>query len=287
MSFVSNGYVGSCGAGVWHSAAEASILSGSGRRSMKMIPLSAAVDCARLLGECTELGDDPDAWQDHLANGADRLIGGYTTFKILHVEAGLPVFDVARLSSQCDEQMRAQLAQCLADGGHRELPELANLMPFAYRTGEVSFRYSDLTGGLRAFHNSPFYDRYLRPLRVGDAVAANNLQPSGQLISVWLMRERGDRAFSGREQCTLAFLNALLAGSVGARLVTPIHSPRLAPRVRQTLTALLQGDSEKQIAARLGLQRSTVHGYVRELYRQYGVRSRGELMARFVRRPAG
>jgi len=252
---------------------------------MQTIPLSAAVDCTKLLGECTELGDDPDAWQDHLATGIERLIGGYSTLKILHLEAGEPIFDVARLSQQSDDRMREQFAQCLADGGHREMPALSTLMPFAYRTGEVSFRYSDLRGGLRAFHNSEFYDRYLRCLQVGDAVAANNVQATGHLISVWLMRARGERSFSGREQGTLAFLNALLTRTVGARLSmrAPL-SPRLGPRVRETLEALLQGDSEKQIAARFGLQRSTVHGYVRELYRRYGVRSRGELMARFVRR---
>ena len=49
--------------------------------------------------------------------------------------------------------------------------------------------------------------------------------------------------------------------------------------------ALLEGDSEKQAAARVGLRTSTVHSYVRDLYRRYGVRSRGEPMARFVRRP--
>lgn len=57
----------------------------------------------------------------------------------------------------------------------------------------------------------------------------------------------------------------------------------LPPRVRQTLQLMLAGDSEKQIARRMGVSRHTVHVYVKNLYRHYEVSSRGELLARFVR----
>lgn len=65
--------------------------------------------------------------------------------------------------------------------------------------------------------------------------------------------------------------------------VEPISS--LAPRIRQVLACLLEGDSEQQVAARLGLTRGTTHQYVKALYRSFGVGTRGELMARFVRFP--
>ena len=60
----------------------------------------------------------------------------------------------------------------------------------------------------------------------------------------------------------------------------------LSPRMRQTLERLLAGDSEKEIAARLNLSPHTVHVYVKTLYRRFGVCSRGELFARFIRRAA-
>ena len=47
---------------------------------------------------------------------------------------------------------------------------------------------------------------------------------------------------------------------------------------------LLDGDSEKQVAIRLGLSLPTVHQYVTALYRKFGVSSRGELLARFISR---
>lgn len=64
----------------------------------------------------------------------------------------------------------------------------------------------------------------------------------------------------------------------------PADEVPLSPRMRQTLERLLAGDSEKEIAARLRLSPHTVHVYVKTLYRRFGVCSRGELFARFVRR---
>jgi DNA-binding CsgD family transcriptional regulator len=57
----------------------------------------------------------------------------------------------------------------------------------------------------------------------------------------------------------------------------------LSPRMRQTLEALMAGDSEKQIAIKLKVSQHTVHVYVKKLYKRFGANSRGELLARFVR----
>jgi DNA-binding NarL/FixJ family response regulator len=56
----------------------------------------------------------------------------------------------------------------------------------------------------------------------------------------------------------------------------------LPPRVRQTLERLLAGDSEKQIARRLGLSPHTIHIYVKTLYRRFEACTRGELIARLI-----
>ncbi len=62
-----------------------------------------------------------------------------------------------------------------------------------------------------------------------------------------------------------------------------IHA-ELSPRQQQTLQHLLAGDSEKQVARKMGLSQNTVHGYVKALYRRFGVSSRGELLARHMNR---
>jgi DNA-binding CsgD family transcriptional regulator len=57
----------------------------------------------------------------------------------------------------------------------------------------------------------------------------------------------------------------------------------LSPRLRQTLEHLVRGDSEKQIAGKLGVSPHTIHVYVKQLHKRFKVSSRGELLARFVR----
>ena len=56
----------------------------------------------------------------------------------------------------------------------------------------------------------------------------------------------------------------------------------LQPRLKKVMDLLLQGDSEKQVALKLKLSPHTVHEYVKDLYSELGVNSRGELLAQWV-----
>jgi len=73
---------------------------------------------------------------------------------------------------------------------------------------------------------------------------------------------------------------------IGRQLVSATESGpgTLGRRLRQTLACLAEGDSEKQVAARLGISPTTVHQYVTDLYRRFGVQSRGQLLAHVLRR---
>jgi DNA-binding NarL/FixJ family response regulator len=95
-----------------------------------------------------------------------------------------------------------------------------------------------------------------------------------------------------RRRRLVADLCRLVGMSVGAD-ITPRHSASdrpfhvkedLPPRLTQTLELLLIGASEKQVAHQLKLSPHTVHGYVKALYRLYGVSTRGELLARHLKR---
>jgi DNA-binding NarL/FixJ family response regulator len=88
-----------------------------------------------------------------------------------------------------------------------------------------------------------------------------------------------------RDARLVHLLNLALAPHLGRSLATATDPlARLSPRLRQTLDCLLEGDSEKQVAARLGLALPTVREYVQLLYRHFEVNSRAELMAYFLRR---
>ena len=54
----------------------------------------------------------------------------------------------------------------------------------------------------------------------------------------------------------------------------------LSKRMKDTLQHLLGGDSEKEVAIKLGLSQHTVHIHVKNLYKRLGVCSRAELMAK-------
>lgn len=106
---------------------------------------------------------------------------------------------------------------------------------------------------------------------------------------VFLIRAPGEPDFSGRDRAIVREVHAAIAPLVGnalARFNEPCPSD-LPPRTRQVLACLLEGDSDKQIAARLGMSGYTVNGHTKVLFRHFGVQTRMELLARWVRRGCG
>jgi DNA-binding CsgD family transcriptional regulator len=88
---------------------------------------------------------------------------------------------------------------------------------------------------------------------------------------------------AGNSPASTATDSAALAVATASQDAEDDSDARLSPRLRQTLQSLLAGASEKQVAMKLGLSQHTVHVYVKALYKRYGVSSRGELLARWVR----
>ncbi len=89
-----------------------------------------------------------------------------------------------------------------------------------------------------------------------------------------------------RRQILASFLKhvtRLVRGDTADDRLDPSKEKGLSPRMRQTLQCLLQGDAEKQIAAKFKVSRHTIHQYVKSLYKHYEVTSRAELLARWVR----
>jgi DNA-binding CsgD family transcriptional regulator len=101
-----------------------------------------------------------------------------------------------------------------------------------------------------------------------------------------LCRKKGRRDFSPRQRTIAQEAHAAISPHVGralARFADP--SPMdLPPRARQVLACLLEGDGDKQVADRLGIGVHTVNQYTKAVFRHFAVRSRAELLARWVRR---
>lgn len=60
-----------------------------------------------------------------------------------------------------------------------------------------------------------------------------------------------------------------------------VSVPNLSKRERLALNLLTLGHSHKQIADRMNISPNTLHGYIKSVYRHFGVNSQAELMSRF------
>lgn len=97
------------------------------------------------------------------------------------------------------------------------------------------------------------------------------------------------RDFADRERAIVAEAQRIIVPLVGG-LLAGFDEPSpaaLPPRVRDVLRCVLDGDSDKQVAARLGISGHTVNQYTKAIHRHFGVNSRAELLARWIRRGWG
>ena len=138
----------------------------------------------------------------------------------------------------------------------------------------------------RDWYGSLHHD-FRRPCRIDHCVISfyrpNDRQP---ISSITVHRALGARPFSRRERWMIHLLHEELGPQIGEELAgaSEPSASDLSPRLRETLRHLLQGASEKEAAAKIGLSRATVHEYVTSLYRHFDVRSRGELLAYWLTR---
>ncbi len=134
------------------------------------------------------------------------------------------------------------------------------------------------------WHKSDHFNQLRNPLGLGPSLY---IKIHAQLIDrttvVLLARPTGADAFNERD----AYLVDLCLSEM-AWPFTPDMTyvdPRvesLQPRLKKVMKLLLEGDSEKQVALKLKLSPHTVHEYVKNLYSELGVCSRGELLAQWV-----
>jgi DNA-binding CsgD family transcriptional regulator len=172
-------------------------------------------------------------------------------------------------------------------------PDRVKFMPRCYRlAGEAVERgaATALREELRPdaqWYRSVMFNEYHRPACIdGAAISFAVNRRTNHLVSLATLQDRSDPAPSPRIKSLLTLLNQQLAPLIGVALASNAQRGMrgLSTRLRQTLDALLCGESEKEIASRLGLSRATVHQYVGTLYQHFGVQSRAELMAYFLRR---
>lgn len=94
---------------------------------------------------------------------------------------------------------------------------------------------------------------------------------------------RADGVFDARHAVVLRLVHDACVDLIHRPVLRSVdHS--LSPRGRQVLELLLTGMGEKDIARALGRSRHTVHSHIKQIYRQFNVNSRPELMTQLLQR---
>jgi DNA-binding NarL/FixJ family response regulator len=243
-------------------------------------------DAYRLIGDCRDVGGDPVLWHRRMLEGLCRLLGaraatggeGRWVRPHRDIEATFAV-DVG-IDSRAHELYVAYMRD-LGPGADPIFQAMGQL------PGRLVVRTRRELVSDRRWYRSRAWDEYRRPIDIDDQLTSIFQTSDAGIVSVIaILRASGERDFSARERRLLTSFHEELGRLIGHALVSATEPtpPRLSRRLGQTLTCLLEGDTEKQVAARLGLSHATVHQYVTALYRHFGVGSRAQLLAHVMKR---
>lgn len=251
----------------------------------------------RLVRDVCDLWDDPTAWRTHLLNGACQLIDGHVGIILEddHSAArgyfgNLCVTSMVGLPPAMRDLVQPAISQLdqrkYDDVSENVMAGVSNMWSQMQRQGWVTVAGNQIADTAE-YHASPFYREFRQQIDCDDFVVSIRVvdlpaRPEAILID----RPHGAAAFGPREVTLVKLLHDEIAPLVGVRLATEEHLSRngLSRRLRETLSLLLKGHSEKQVASELKLATRTVHDYVAMLYQHFRVSSRAELLAYFIRR---
>ena len=243
--------------------------------------------------ECCDLWADPSGWQAHLMRRVCALsvcrVGLY--FEMAD-HAGVTANRILSAHDVGWESVgeRHTVVEGLAQRPLRYSPlwaAFADALP-ARGAGRLGWTArQDRVMAVPEWQASEMYDRHVRPTRLGEAILSAVWMPQLGSWSAWsLVTDRGDPAPSPKHERLARLLHLQVAPLVGTQLSTwrDRTMGTLSATRRRVLEALLDGHGEPDIARRTCRSRSAVHEHVTAIYRHFGVRSRGELGAFFLRR---
>lgn len=247
----------------------------------------------QIIHDCRDVGDDAAHWQSQFAEQLGRLVNAALVFA---GEAGM-IGKTFTILSAGDWGWhngfdREALGRIQAERPDIRFHPLINAYVSRPENADgLAFDRKDLVRDAD-WHRSPYHSIVHEPIGIGPNVVAF-LGEEGELENcrcVMLCRQARDRReFSPREKTIVQTANALMTPLIGGPLARwNESSPSTLPlRARQVLQGLLEGDSDKQMASRLSISRFTVNQYTKMIYRHFGVATRAELLARWVKRGWG
>ena len=250
-----------------------------------------------MTGEARELGDDAFAWRDHwlsrLAKLIDTSVGHLGEMELgpgfRPKDLGVAVWgyqegfvDLETVGRQLEEFRRSEADYFASLRGYLRASARDDGVCLSRRDfieDGVWYRSADYLVVQQIFGVDPVLYCF------SSLPGAGRAELSGMILN----RARGMKEFGPRERAVVREAHNAIVPLIGrelARFREPSPSD-LTPRVREALACMLEGDSDKQIASRLGLSTNTVNQYAKMIHRHFGVTSRRQLLARWLRRGWG
>jgi DNA-binding CsgD family transcriptional regulator len=233
----------------------------------------------RLVGDCRDLRRDRGDWNKRAIEGLQQISGSVLVTSCTHNSLSEPFVQFQNswfTPWPCQRSERTWI-ELLQAGRHQSYSTVQEVYTEPGVAKLITPREMMSTREWQA--SDEYADR--RELGQDDTVISTTWNTNGRLHFFSVNRAANERHYSVRERAMIRLFHdelALLFDSVLNLSATgPLEA--LPPRLRQVLKALAEGESEKQIAKELGISRTTVHGYISELYQRFGVHSRSELLA--------
>ena len=241
----------------------------------------------RILAETVPIADAP-AQRAFVMRETGKLVGSDTWVWGVSplLEPGKQPVYLFQNTQGFDDERMGKFLQAVdhPDSGAMTAP-LAEVM---IRTGSRVTRDLGRIVSPQRFANSP-----ARPLweeaGIGTLLISIGPVPGVGTSVAGFYRRPGEADFTQRET---RIMHIILTELPWLHQVDLPHLPArgivaLPPRQRQLLNQLVQGHSRKAIAASFHLSENTIHGYVKEIFRSFGVHSQAELIARFTQGDGG
>lgn len=248
----------------------------AGAASLAVADVRAIV---RLLGDTLAHSGDEIARKRFLLEGLARLAGADVWVWVVHKvdEATGEIAYLSLIDGGWDNDRQRGIATAAAWA-----PEVK---PFHDRI--VAPNYTVLRSDVwpdAIWRDSAFFRRYREPAGLDDVLGSGFFIAPHIISGIGLHRRLGRPAYTERERLIVRIVTTevewLHRAGISAADLPPVES--MSPRLRHVMLLLLAGSARKQIAAELGISLHTVNEYVAQVYARLAVRSRAELMARFI-----
>ncbi len=252
----------------------------------EMVRASEVLAASALAAEAREIARDRGTWQRHIANGLTELFDAQVSW-VPEVEVlSKKSVAVRRFveGGAISESDRATFLSHLEDPDAMD-PTVLRMLPLNSKI--ACARRDDLVPD-REWYESAHYNDYRRKAGLDPVMFGFIPSMSPQwFVGIGVHRNVSDRPF---DRAAPVIFQVLCNGIAElCRSIGPAASPlaSVPPRRRAVLERLLAGDSERQTALVLAMSEHAVHAHVKALHKQFGVRSRGELLARFIEGGSG